>query len=107
MLRAQGIHPSVLFSIPGVELAMVTIDTHQCLDLGVTQDLIGNVLWQYLESPLSAGRNREDRLKRLWRQLKNFQKQYGPPDSAEEVLSKQPLLQRQCCSSTEPWQADF
>ena len=58
MLRAQGFHPSVLFSIPGVELAMVTIDTLHCLDLGVAQDLIGNVLWEYLESPLSVGRNR-------------------------------------------------
>ena len=44
-MRTQGISPSPLFSAIGFTLLMVMIDVLHCMDLGCTQDILGNIMW--------------------------------------------------------------
>ena len=46
-MRANGVKPSPIFALPGMRLSFVGIDTLHICDLGVTQDLAGNVLWEF------------------------------------------------------------
>jgi len=48
-LKNQGLPPSPLFSCPGVCVDSVMIGVLHCLDLGVTQEVCGNVIWEALE----------------------------------------------------------
>ena len=73
-MRAQGITPCCLFNLPGVSVDMVTIDVLHCLDLGVSQDLIGNVMWEFIEHGFVEGSSREKRVKELFKLLKKHQK---------------------------------
>ncbi len=61
-MRASGLS----FSLPGVTLDMGTIDVLHALDLGVSQDVIGNVLCEFLRSGICAGRTQKQQLADLW-----------------------------------------
>ena len=67
--RAQGIDPCPLFSLPGFVLEMVAIDVLHALDLGFSQNVIANVLWEFLEL-FAGGANRAARLETLFALLK-------------------------------------
>eukprot|EP00974_Lingulodinium_polyedra_P003357 314871-Lingulodinium_polyedra.AAC.1 len=49
---------------------MVCTDVLHAVDLGVAQDAIGNVLWEFANSPLCTGRTIEDRVQETWALLK-------------------------------------
>ena len=68
--RAQGLTPSPLFSLPGFSLEMVAIDLLHAGDLGVTQDLLGNVCWEFFHHPACTGTTQADRLSFMWAKLK-------------------------------------
>eukprot|EP00969_Alexandrium_andersonii_P299932 13259179-Alexandrium_andersonii.AAC.1 len=55
--RAQGLRPSSIFSLPGMSLDFVCIDILHALDLGITQDAIGNALWEFLNCGCLDGSN--------------------------------------------------
>ena len=74
MMRAQGIQPCPIFDLPGVGLDIICIDVLHCLDLGFTQDVLGNIFLEYLGSGLCTGANQDARAKSLWEQLKVQQK---------------------------------
>ena len=76
IMRENGISPHCLFLLPGVTLEMVCIDVLHCLDLGVSQDLIGNVLWEFIENRFVEGSSREKRVKALLLHIKKHQKRH-------------------------------
>ena len=80
--RKAGITPSPLFSAPGFVLAMVCIGVLHCCDLGVTQEIIGNVMWEALEA-LFVASNREKRKVLLWADLKRYYKLTKPPSQIQ------------------------
>ena len=47
-LKNQGLPPKPLFSCPGFSVDRVVIGVLHCLDLGVTQEVFGYVLWEEL-----------------------------------------------------------
>ena len=78
-MRRNGVTPSCLFSLPGFTLEMVTIDALHAADLGVVQDAIGNVLWEYVHSPQCPGSNLADKVKQTWLDLKEYYKAMQSP----------------------------
>ena len=62
----NGITPSPLFKAPGFTLLMVAIDVLHALDLGVTQDMLGNLLWESLDVLFMQGKNKAGKLNLLW-----------------------------------------
>ena len=52
---------------------MVCIDVLHCLDLGVSQDILGNILWEYLRSGLVEGSNQDLRVKSILREIREHQ----------------------------------
>lgn len=61
---------SPLFSIPGFGVKNICIDVLHALDLGLSQDIVGNVLYESL-GPYAIGRNKTLQLEDLMRKLKN------------------------------------
>ena len=49
---------------------MVVTDVLHACDLGITQDLIGNVMWEYMHHRACKGRNQGERVKYMWSLLK-------------------------------------
>ena len=72
-MENQGIQACCIFDLPGVTLEMVCIDVLHCLDLGVSQDILGNILWEYLRSGLVEGSNQDKRVKSILREIKEHQ----------------------------------
>ena len=72
--KAAGVQPSVLFNSPGFALLMVCIDVLHALDLGITQDMLGNLFWESLGTLYKEGRTKADRLNLLWNKMKKFYK---------------------------------
>ena len=62
----KGITLSPLFRTPGFTLLMVAIDVLHALDLGVTQDMLGNLLWESLDVLFMQGKNKAGKLNLLW-----------------------------------------
>ena len=69
VLRASGVTPSVLFDLPGFATEMITIDVLHASDLGFTQDLLGNIIWEYARY-VAHGANLEARMDVVWTKLK-------------------------------------
>ena len=69
-LRRQGIRPSSIFSLPGMSLDFCCIDILHALDLGVTQDAIGNLFHEYLRCGLLDGSTLELRLGSLIQEMR-------------------------------------
>ena len=65
----QGLQPSPLFAAPFFTLAMVMVDVLHTMDLGVTQDCLGNLFWQACKFHF-AGKTRQDRVSQLWKAIK-------------------------------------
>ena len=76
-MRAQGITPSPLFSAIGFTLFMVMIDVLHCMDLGCTQDILGNIMWEAMPI-VCKGRSRKDQVHDLWGRIKEYNKQFAP-----------------------------
>ena len=69
--------PSCLWELPGLTLQMLTIDTLHCMDLGVSQDILGNLFWEYLA--LLPGSNQDKRVKALLLEIKEHQRKFNSP----------------------------
>lgn len=82
-LRDQNLEPSCLFSIPGMSLEYVCIDVLHALDLGITQDALGNAIWEFMNSGAIEGRTQQARLSSLWMLLKSHYKTLKTPNQLQ------------------------
>ena len=83
-MQNQGhVQPCCLFDLPGVTLEMVCIDVLHCLDLGVNQDILGNILYEYLRSGLPQGTNQETRVRSILKEIKEHQRQASSPNKLQ------------------------
>jgi hypothetical protein len=72
--RQEGIEPSPLFSCPGFTIDMICIGALHCLDAGVTQDILGNTLWEAVKWLGALGRTQDLRVKTLWGMMQDYYK---------------------------------
>ena len=75
-LRREGVKLSPLFFVPGFIADFICIDVLHALDLGVTQEVIGNVLFECL-GVFAVGRNRVDQVASLFLKLQSHYKRCG------------------------------
>ena len=78
-LRQNKVVPSPIFSAPGFLMEMIMVDVLHCLDLGVSQSLLGMVFYCCWYSPLSKEPNQQRKTLELWSIMKNYYKQMQPP----------------------------
>ncbi len=64
---------SPLFSVPGFHIDYICIDVLHCLDLGVTQDIVGNIFFECLGT-FALGRSRKEQMENLTLKLKDHYK---------------------------------
>ena len=92
-MRDIGVDPPCMFSLPGMSLDFVMIDILHALDLGVSQDTVGNILWEVLKSALLPGDNMNERCKGLWHRLLQHYRAYDTPSRLQaltvEMIRKQ------------------
>ena len=57
---------------------MVTVDVLHCLDLGVTQDLVGNIVYEYARN-FAHGRSLKQKISHTWGQLTEHYRAMATP----------------------------
>lgn len=87
LMRANGISNSVLFDAPGFILSMIMVDVLHCLDLGVSQEALGN-LFHYFMTKMSVGKNKSERLFVLWRKIKDYYDRSRPPSRLNKLTEE-------------------
>ena len=58
---------------------MVCIGVLHCMDLGVTQETLGNIMWEYVLHGDLEGKNQQTKVMALWVKLKGRYKAVKPP----------------------------
>lgn len=76
-MRAQGISPSPLFNAIGFTLAMVVIDVLHCMDLGCSQDILGNIMWEAMPI-VCKGRSHKAQVSDLWERISKYNQEFKP-----------------------------
>jgi len=71
----ENSNPSPLFACPGFTVEQVSIGALRCMDLGVTQDILGNILWEALHELGLPGRSAKERCKTLAVKLQHYYQQ--------------------------------
>ena len=92
-MRQEGIAPSCLFGLPGVTRSSITIDVLHALDLGCSQDIVGNLIFAYIESGCCPGPNRDARVAAVWGKLKAHYTTLKTPNRLQNLTTdmiKQP-----------------
>ena len=92
-MRGEGIEPSCLFGLPGVSRDSITIDILHALDLGCAQDIVGNVMWSYMQSGCCIGPNRKAHIDYIVKKMKMHYKAMHTPNRLQ-TLTKDMLNQR-------------
>ena len=77
--REHGVSPSPLFNAIGFSLDMVMIDVLHCMDLGCTQDILGNIFWEAIDWLCTTGRTKKDKVAELWSKVRVYYSQLQPP----------------------------
>lgn len=75
--RSHDVQPSPLFKAIGFKLDMVMIDVLHCMDLGCTQDMLGNLFWEALDV-VCNGRGRKAKVDDLWSRIREYYKEFHP-----------------------------
>lgn len=73
----EGLQPSPLFDAIGFKLAMVMIDVLHCMDLGCSQDILGNIFWEALPW-CCKGRSRKAQAENLWEKICEYYAEFDP-----------------------------
>jgi len=81
---SMGIMPSPLFSIPHFTLAMVVIDVLHIMDLGVTQDALGNLFYE-AQKYFIRGRNQKLRVKELFKKVQAYYRISNPTSQIQAL----------------------
>ncbi len=63
---------------------MIMVDVLHCLDLGVSQEALGNV-FHYFMTKMSVGKNKSERLLVLWRKIKDDYDRSRPPSRLNKL----------------------
>lgn len=84
-LREMGVNPSPLFHCPGLSLEHIVLDWLHINDLGVSQDVAGNVFAMAIGASGLPGRNQEERLHCLWTKLKVWYKKNSIPVRLDDL----------------------
>lgn len=74
-LASKGNNLSPLYLLPGFTMDMISVGVLHCLDLGVAQDILGNIFYDALHY-LMEGNTAKDRVHQLFMRLKQFYKDY-------------------------------
>ena len=77
---------SSLFRCPGFTYFMVMVDVLHTLDLGVTQEVMGNVFFECLSSSLCAGRNRAAQASLLFQRIRDFYRTHWPTSQIANLM---------------------
>ena len=75
-MKKAGVEPSNILAFPGFNMSMVCIDVLHSMDLGATQDAIGNLLWEAIPF-LCKGNNFKDRVADCFLQIKKYYKDFN------------------------------
>ena len=75
---------SPLFSLPGFLFEMICVDVLHAMDLGITQDAIGNLLYECLGT-VFKGPNKALQLEQLKAKLKQYYKDAKAPNRINNV----------------------
>lgn len=84
-MRADGKSACPIFRLPGVQLRMATIDVLHALDLGCTQDILGNIFWEFQSSGIVEGSNVGQRVGSLWVLLKKHYSSLSTPNRLQDL----------------------
>ncbi len=79
----NGIVPSRIFSVPGFRPACVMVDWLHTLDLGISQDIVGQLFYEVL--PLLGGPNRKAQVDLLWQRIRVFYREHSTPSRLENL----------------------
>ena len=79
--REQSIPSNPIFELPHIKLDYVAIDALHALDLGFSQDVVGNVVWEFIRS-VAEGRNLDLKVKYVWALL---QKHFSEMKTAQKL----------------------
>ena len=71
----DGKNISPLFGCPGFSLECVCIGALHCMDLGISQDIIGCIFWEAIQK-LEIGRTHKAKCNALWMKLKAYYATY-------------------------------
>jgi hypothetical protein len=98
-LRAAGTTISPLFSAPDFELDMIVLDWLHIMDLGVSQDVIGNFFNELIQEGGFRGPSKEARLAVLWEKIQDYYREARPSSRLSsltqemiQVSTKKPKL---------------
>ena len=58
---------------------MIMIDVLHTLDLGISQQTLGNLFFMFYNSPLAKGSTRKGKTHCLWMYIKSYYKRSNPP----------------------------
>ena len=74
--KEAGVQPSVIFTAPGCKVEFVKIDWLRTADLGMTQVILGNSLWEALA--FLPGNTQAEKVSNLWFRIKAWYKKTKP-----------------------------
>ena len=81
-----GVPTSIIFSAPGVKLRYVMIDWLHAMDLGVTQTVLGNCMWEVCEH--LPGSTIVARVQALWFRLQAYYKRAAPTSRFQKLTTE-------------------
>ena len=83
----MGVGPSPLFRLPRFILEMICIDVLRALDLGFSQLVIGNLIWEYMNE-FATGPNQEKRMQEVWVKLKAHSKDMNTKNRIQALTNE-------------------
>ena len=82
----NGMKISPLFGAPGFDHSVIVIGALHALDLGVAQEVAGNVFFESIATTgVCPGRSREERLKGLWVMIKKHYSEMNTPTRLQKL----------------------
>ena len=90
-----------LFGAPGVSTSTISVDWMHCVELGIAQDMVGNVLWHCIhEAGVVPGGSQQARLDSLNEQLLSWNHR-SKPSNPIQVLTIKMVKGQGVCSKVE------
>ncbi len=86
-MRAKGIDLSPLLSLPGFVLEYLIIDVLHCMDLGVSQDVSGSLMYELVHAGhwFLSGYSAANRVQDLWAKIRTKYKHYKTPNRLQAL----------------------
>lgn len=79
LMASQGVTKCILFDAPGFSLKFLMVDVLHCLDLGVSQEFVGNLFWYVISAVgLFTSSTIDNRRLELWAMVKEYYKDARP-----------------------------